>query len=65
MAVQHTAVDKGHGMEYRVNPKTRLSVEKRLPSGRWETVSVHATRDDAKAALFKLVGKSMREARRD
>lgn len=48
----HTAT----GEQYRINPKTGLTVEKRLPSGRWQVVSTHATRQDAKARWFQLTG---------
>lgn len=44
------------GCKYRINPKTGLTVEKRLPSGRWQVVSTHATRQDAKARWFQLTG---------
>ncbi len=60
MTIDHTHVDAtGHGDFYRVNPKTGLTVERKLPSGRWEIVSKHATRDDARARLFALVGRQM------
>ena len=42
--------------EYRVNPRDGLTVERRLPSGRWQVVSKHATRQDAKARWFQLTG---------
>lgn len=53
MTIDHYEPD---GTKFRVNPKTGLTVERKLPSGRWEIVSTHATRDDARARLFALVG---------
>lgn len=57
MTIQHTSVDgAGRGVEYRVNPRDRVTVEKRVSHNRWRVVRVCATAQDARALLFRLAG---------
>ena len=53
MTLRHIA----NGQEIRINPRIKTQVERKLPSGRWEVISKHATRADARARFFALTGR--------
>ena len=40
--------------EYRINPRNRRQVERRLDFGRWEVIATCANEQDAKALWFRL-----------
>lgn len=56
MTIQHTDVSAGHGVEYRINPKDKTTIEKRIGHNRWQVIRKCDTPQDARAYLFKLTG---------
>lgn len=58
MTLQHYTAT---GEQYRINPRDKVTVEKKLPSGRWQVISKHATRADARARFFELTGRPRQE----
>lgn len=61
MTVRHACPERdggiANGQEIRINPRTHLTVERKLPSGRWQVISKHATPADARARFFALTGR--------
>lgn len=56
MAIQQTTLGNNgtSHTEYRVNPKNRVDVEKRVSANRWQLVERCVTEQDARAVLFRL-----------
>ncbi len=63
MTIHHYAIHGGTHTEYRVRydkAAERWTLQRRLGEDRWQVVSQHATRDDARSRQFALVGADMR-----